>query len=315
MAKKDSTNQVSQGHGTVEGNPHSLIGGFHALTDTHPSYHNPISGGEKWTASIDMLRISVRFTDETWALGHADVLIVADETRVLPVDTRIGHYRHMWVYPCGDSTVTFGVGHNGKGGKVDMRSGVIECNPNKCAGDERLFKLFSVLAPHVAKATVKRYDLAFDVPISRNRCRLTKDRRTYNSYISNGITETLGVRNAVGHVRCYDKQAESGLLGVLTRIELTCSGDWSAAEIQDKWPQVHAWTEGESTRDWVRVVGMLLSEKAERGEDIETYIAMLGRGSRPKVRECCRSGMIDLPKEAAEYAVNQAASWAKLLTA
>ena len=314
MAQNDgTTTQLGSISGTGDEIRPCLIGGFHALTVTHPSYHSPISGGNEWVASIDMLRIAVRFTNDNWAYEHADTLIVDDETRVLPMDTRIGHYRHMWVYPCGDSSVTFGIGHNTKSGAVDMRAGVVEMNPNKCAGDERLGKMFSTLAAHVSDATVKRYDLAYDVPISRNSCRVTKDRRIYQSWISNGITESLGVRNSVGHVRVYDKAAESGLLGVLTRIELTCSGDWSSAEILEKWPQVHAWTEGDSTRDWVRVVGMLLSEKAERGEDIETYIAMLGRRSRPKVRDCCRSGVIELPQEAAEYAVRQSQSWANRL--
>lgn len=314
MAQNDgTTTQLGSLVGTGDEIRPCLIGGFHVLTVTHPSYHSPLSGGDEWVASIDMLRIAVKFADDVWAYGHGDTLIVSDATRLLPMDTRVGHYRYMWVYPCGDSTVTFGLGQNTKGGAVDMRAGVIETNPNKTAGDERLGKMFSKLSAHVSSAVVKRYDLALDVPIPRSRCRVTKDRRIYQSWISNGITETLGVRNSVGHVRVYDKAAESGLLGVLTRIELTCSGDWSVDEILGKWPQVHAWTDGDATRDWVRVVGMLLSEKAERGEDIETYLAQLGRRSRSKVRDCCRSSLVGLPREAAEYAVSQSQSWADML--
>ena len=96
-----------------------------------------------------------------------------------------------------------------------------------------------------------------------------------------------------------DKAAEMHLSGVLTRIELTCDGEWDAGQVVAHWPQVHAWHSDEDTRDWVRVVGIMLAEKAERGEDVETLINMLGRGSRPKVREFLRAPMVELPPDCA----------------
>lgn len=53
----------------------------------------------------------------------------------------------------------------------------------------------------------------------------------------------------------------------------------------------------------------VLAEKAERGEDVETLINMLGRGSRPKVREFLRAPMVELPPDCAAAAVAEARSW------
>ena len=47
---------------------------------------------------------------------------------------------------------------------------------------------------------------------------------------------------------------------------------------------MHAWHSESGTKDYIRVIGIMLAEKAERNEDVETLINMLGRSSRPKVR-------------------------------
>ena len=131
----------------------------------------------------------------------------------------------------------------------------------------------------------------------------------YKSVISNGITEYLGVKNTPGYVKVYVEAAEMHLSGVLTRIELTCDGEWDAGQVVAHWPQVHAWHSDENTRDWVRVVGIMLAEKAERGEEVETLINMLGWRSRPKVREYLRTPMVELPADCAAAAVAEARSW------
>lgn len=125
--------------------------------------------------------------------------------------------------------------------KVNMNRGFVEFNPNKVAGDKRFWRLLEKLAPCVSHASLKRYDLAYDIECARKDCRLSKDRRMYKAVISNGITEYLGVKNTAGYVKVYDKAAEMNLSGVLTRIELTCDGEWDAAQVAAHWPQVHAW--------------------------------------------------------------------------
>lgn len=63
------------------------------------------------------------------------------------------------------------------------------------------------------------------------------------------------------------------------------------------------------TKDYIRVIGIMLAEKAERNEDVETLINMLGRTSRPKVREYLRTPCVKLPDGAAALLLAEAKSW------
>lgn len=57
------------------------------------------------------------------------------------------------------------------------------------------------------------------------------------------------------------------------------------------------------------MIGIMLAEKAERNEDVETLINMLGRTSRPKVREYLRTPCVKLPDGAAALLLAEAKSW------
>lgn len=287
-----------------------LIAGFHALTDIRPSYWNEYrtQNGESFT--IDMVRLRLLFMagKGEWLSEHAQTFD-CDEMSAWTSKIRPGGWYELWSFKLGDSSVALGIGFMEPSCKVNMNRGFIEFNPNKVAGDKRFWRLLEKLSPCVSHAALKRFDLAFDMPVSRLDCRLSKDRRIYKSVISTGITEYLGVKNTPGYVKVYDKAAEMKLAGVLTRIELTCDGEWDTAQVVEHWPQVHAWKCDENTRDWVRVVGIMLAEKAERNEDVETLINMLGRGSRPRVREFLRAPMVELPQDCAAAAVAEARSW------
>lgn len=288
-----------------------LIAGFHALTDIFHGYYNPYRGVNKNTLSVDMVRLSLTFKGDRgeWLSRMGAQLTDCDEMSAWTSKIRPGGWYELWSFALGGSSVALGIGFMEPSCKVNMHKGFIEFNPNKVAGDKRFHGLLKTLGTCVSKARLKRFDLAYDIPVSRSDCRLSKDRRMYKSVISNGITEYLGVKNTPGYVKVYDKAAEMHLSGVLTRIELTCDGEWDARQVVEHWPQVHAWQSDESTRDWVRVVGIMLAEKAERGEEVETLINMLGRGSRPKVREFLRAPMVELPPDCAAAAVAEARSW------
>ena len=129
--------------------------------------------------------------------------------------------------------------------------------------------------------------------------------------------ETLGVEytivtNVPEGQECYDKAAELHLdtdKVQLTRIEMTCDGEWTAEQVEEHWPQVHAWHSESGTKDYIRVIGIMLAEKAERNEDVETLINMLGRSSRPKVREYLRTPLVRLPEGAAALVLAEAHGW------
>lgn len=107
---------------------------------------------------------------------------------------RPGGWYELWSFALGGSSVALGIGFMEPSCKVNIHKGFIEFNPNKVAGDKRFHGLLKTLGTCVSKARLKRFDLAYDIPVSRYDCRLSKDRRMYKSVISNGITEYLGSR-------------------------------------------------------------------------------------------------------------------------
>ena len=296
-------------NGNLKSGP-CLIAGFHALSCTSPSYYNPYRGVNKNTLSVDMVRLKLSFINGKgeWLSTHAQTFD-CDSMSAWTSKIRPGGWYELWSFDLGDSSVALGIGFMEPSCKVNMNRGFIEFNPNKVAGDKRFWRLLEKLAPCVSHARLKRYDLAYDLPTSRLDCRLSKDRRMYKSVISNGITEYLGVKNTPGYVKVYDKSAEMNLSGALTRIEMTCDGEWTAEQLEEHWPQVHAWHSESGTKDYIRVIGIMLAEKAERNEDVETLINMLGRTSRPKVREYLRTPCVKLPDGAAALLLAEAKSW------
>lgn len=297
------------------GNPAPcLIAGFHALSDISPSYWNGIRVDDA-VASVDMVRLKLHLrTGGKEAIGEkAQTWQCCDEVSGWTAKVKPGAWHELLSFGIGETSVALGLGQFEPSCKLNEQRGFIEFNPNKLAGDNRFWDLLGKISPWVTRAELVRFDFAYDLPRAREACRLTKDRRMYKSVISNGITEYLGVKNTPGYVKVYDKAKEAGLQGQLTRIELTCSGEWDAGELRKHWPKVHSWQEAEGTKDWVRVVGIMLAERAEEGKEIESLIAMLGRGSRPKVREYLRSPLVVLPEDVPEAVIGEARSWCELL--
>lgn len=289
-----------------------LIAGFHVVNDTHPSYWNPKQTDSGEVFSIDMVRLRLSFKSGggEWLSTHADTFD-CDEMNAWTSKIRPGGWHELWSFGLGDSSVALGIGFMEPSCKVNMNRGFIEFNPNKVAGDKRFWTLLDKVKPTIGHADLKRFDLALDVRKPRCDCRLSKDRRIYKAVISSGITEYLGVKNTAGYVKVYDKAVEADLSPDtdLTRIELTCDGKWTAEELLAHWPQVHTWKSDPEARDWVRVVGIMLAEKAERGEDVETLVNMLGRWSKSKVRESLRTPTVEFAPECAEIALDEARSW------
>lgn len=222
-----------------------LIAGFQPLTVFHPSYWNAYKAESGATFSIDMVRLKLSFINGKgeWLSTHAQTFD-CDSMSAWTSKIRPGGWYELWSFELGDSSVALGIGFMEPSCKVNMHKGFIEFNPNKVAGDKRFHGLLKTLGTCVSKARLKRFDLAYDIPVSRYDCRLSKDRRMYKSVISNGITEYLGVKNTPAYVKVYDKAAELHLdtdKVQLTRIEMTCDGEWTAEQLEEHWPQVHAW--------------------------------------------------------------------------
>lgn len=293
-----------------------LIAGIWDVNVPSPDYWRCNKTESGAVCSVDMVRLKLSFCGGggEWVSAHAQTFD-CDEVSAWTSKIRPGGWHELWSFALGASSVALGIGFMEKSCRIDMHRGFIEFNPNKVAKDKRFWALLEKIQPYIAHAALKRFDLAFDLPLPRNDVRLEKDRRIYKSVVSSGITEYLGVKNTAGYVKVYDKAKEMGKRGDLTRIELTCDGAWDAAQVLEHWPRVHGWraeTDGEpteKTRTWLRMVAMALSAVQEARQDTETLVQTLDKRTRAKVRAYLAAPCIELPTEAATAALEEARGW------
>lgn len=141
----------------------------------------------------------------------------------------ISAYRHNFKVEC-DNGHTFWIGFcvNSEKNTNKFRTCTIEFNPCKVGCELLLINTYLKLRSLSKVAPmVKRFDLAIDIPVDRDKCHLIKDKRTYQEYKNSGtdFTQYLGHRSAGGFVKLYNKSKELGLGDYgLTRFELTI--DW-----------------------------------------------------------------------------------------
>lgn len=101
----------------------------------------------------------------------------------------------------------------------------LDFNPNKVAHHEAFQNLlnFLIVNTHPIQRTIKRFDLAIDIPVARYSCFLVKDGRAYiERRHGQEWTQYLGAKSStVGRVKLYNKQVEANLPRPLTRLEIT----------------------------------------------------------------------------------------------
>lgn len=144
-----------------------------------------------------------------------------------PENFRMGNYRHLWtIRYSSTASMTVGLEKNGNCAVEDRCKGYLDFNPNKVGVFEQFWRDYDTLKQW-SYFEVKRCDIAYDIPIPRERVRLYKDKRKYriDSLSIKNFTEYLGQRNKEAFVKVYNKQIESDLDVALTRIEVTCKFD------------------------------------------------------------------------------------------
>lgn len=194
--------------------------------------------------SCDMLRYRLEFRDKAFkgeelrnvlcSWGRADI-------KDYPLNTSEFKFRNLFTVDYGTSTMSVGVGFNGVSSS-EYKVGFLEVNPNKCF--HRLQCLYDInqIFDCCWKTELLRFDLAIDIPVARDRLTLAKDGRKYslNMTSSENKTEYLGVRNSGGYTKLYNKGLEQKDESViLSRLEMTCDGEWTADQIVTKLPYVN----------------------------------------------------------------------------
>ena len=192
-----------------------------------------------FTYSIDSLRLSASFSrqdaERIYSMGETFMPHCAS-VDMFHSGARPGRFRQLFVYNFEEpfTSLTLGVGHFNQGCSLDERKGFIDFNPNKCPD-----YAFDFVSSFAYALTLKRFDLAVDVPESIKNFVLINDLRSRKSIIGRfGSTFYLGSKGSPGHFKMYDKTKESSLSFPLTRCELTCDGSWSPSDVVSHWPSI-----------------------------------------------------------------------------
>ena len=181
-----------------------------------------------------MLRINLRI----------DVDDIQEYLNSLKYDLRFSYremfsvsaYRHNFTVECENGhTFWIGLCPNSEKNSIKFRTVTVEFNPCK-VGEELTFlsNYKKLVGMSKFSPVVKRFDLAIDISVDRDKCYLIKDKRTYQEYRNSNLdlTQYLGHRSSNGFVKLYNKAKELGISDYgLTRFELTIDYEYSCFEI------------------------------------------------------------------------------------
>lgn len=240
--------------------------------------------------SLDKMRLSLKFSPHDFEQIQTlfDTWTIADDA-YSGSSNKLAGFRDWWVYRFDETAINVGIGWNSPGGKVEAGKGYIEFNPNKV--DMQARKLINKLAGNRVRMRATRYDLAIDCPIPREELRVIKDQRVYECVVSDAITEYLGQRSKPGRVKVYDKQKEAGLSFPLTRIELTCDGNWTDEEVLRQLPLCYAYGNSEFNElsRTTRVIALMGQSFVAEGGVFEPWLQMLNPHTRSKINKALRN--------------------------
>ena len=153
---------------------------------------------------------------------------------------RPGTYREQFSIKHQDGT-SFWLGAVLNGTKPEWGKVRLDFNPNKVAGHTVFVKLLSFLleSTRPMHRTIKRYDLAVDIPVKRFDVFLVKDSRAYiERRHGQEWTQYLGAQSShPGRVKLYNKTVEAKLDYPLTRLEITIDPTTSFDDLP--WPAVY----------------------------------------------------------------------------
>ena len=207
-------------------------------------YQNPVHTADGLVLSIDNVVLDLYIS----APKSRDSLMVLLDR--LPVQYAVevvhwnsfrpGTFREQFSIKHQDGT-SFWLGAVLNGRKPEYGRVRLDFNPNKTAGHVVFQKLLSFLVLHTRPMhrTIKRFDLAVDIPVERFSVFLVKDARAYiERRHGQEWTQYLGAQSShPGRVKLYNKTVEAKLNYPLTRLEITIDPEIPYDRIP--WPTVY----------------------------------------------------------------------------
>lgn len=142
----------------------------------------------------------------------------------------------------GTDTFSFWLGTHFQSFDNTLNTWKLEINPNKCMPCDFVSALFRLLKTYSKFVEIGEYDIAVDLPVSRDFLFLIKDKRKYQSIVNSSAdkTEYLGCRHEHGFCKLYNKQKESKLNFPLTRFEMTCTS-LKLTSVLDSFPVLYSY--------------------------------------------------------------------------
>ena len=161
----------------------------------------------------------------------------------------------------------------------------IEFNPAKIADSQQFDDFYKVLIANCKWIDFKKFDVAIDIPVDREKVMIFKDIRMKTSfeYSASNKTTYLGCRGNHGRVKLYNKQLESNLSEPMTRLEITMDYENSKfIEFKRVFPCVMVLGDLDELAGTDLVLCLACIEHDE-------YLRMLGKDKRKKIETLLQS--------------------------
>lgn len=213
---------------------------------------------------------------------------------VYPICHKIGKYRNLIVVDYGTTTMSIGLGYNGYTKEQDSR-GFVEYNPNKILSGQYadMFREdLATIKTYCSCFELARFDLAIDVPYARSDLMLfnpTGKKYSLERYSEENKTEMLGIRNADGYIKIYNKALEAlctmdgEKLENLTRIEIT-SDSWAYTHLCGLLPEVWLCSGQLSFEGNLDKQTLVLVDLLRQVEDADKYLRRLDYRLAKKIK-------------------------------
>lgn len=291
--------------------PHNLIGGFHCIHTiltllkkegvTVLKYFHEIKDEKGYTHSCDGV-VAWYFLREEYTLEKA-LDYIHDMSKVLTnaeyweqlgkkPSSKYDYYRdHIHL---GDAFIKLGRYcrmKNGKNSKFRHYSefSLVDCvrveiNPNKHHDTELYIALKCFIERFCGQGFLDRMDYAVDIPVPPEDVVVLGTRKTPG--LKKG-TRYFGDPYQHGFVRIYDKQRESGLDHVLTRVEtvLKMDGSHKFSSVDFAVKSGFALPEDANLSPTVRLYVKMLNEMQAHGIDVQPFLAEMNYRTRVQVLE------------------------------
>ena len=203
-----------------------------------------------------------------------------------------------------DTSFWVGIGLNGSAALPDRVR--LEFNPNKVGSNPHFLFIRDYVSRNsrLPVSSIRRFDLAIDIPTNRQHCFLVKDRRMYlERRHGEEFTQYLGAKSStVGRVKLYNKSLESCLDTPLTRLELTL--DPTTPYDKVNFPVVY------------RLKSHVIENDSLRVTDTDLFILnalLCGYGALDELGRKTKAKMARLLSECTEKIIIQQESYKKIL--